>query len=66
MGAAQLKEEESSRRSALRRAMEEMKSDMGMMDLRARAVLKPWDRLKTPAPAQEPFSFDSLLRDTGT
>ncbi len=72
MSAAQLKGGSSPERSALRRALEETKSDMGLLDAtgrrRALDVLKPWDRLKTAAPANagEPVSFDAFWRETGT
>jgi hypothetical protein len=70
MSDAQLKGEILSARTALRRAMEESKIDMGLLDMpkmRATGVLKSWDKLKSDPPAQqEPFAFESLLRDTGT
>ena len=71
MSGAQLKGGIPSARAALRVALEESKSDMGLLDNTARArpqraVLKPWDQLKTPIAEQEPFSFESLLRETGT
>lgn len=71
MSGAHLKGGISSARAALRVAMEESKSDMGLLDTTgrarsARAVLKPWDQLKSANPATEPLSFESLFKETGT
>lgn len=72
MSVAQLKGGASSGRAAWRRMLEESKSDMGLLDKtaaqrRVRAILKPWEELKTPVQdSARPFSFEDLLRDTGT
>jgi hypothetical protein len=73
MSDAQLKGGILSARAALRRAVEESKIDMGLLDvprMRTLNVLKSWDKLKSEPPdaegEHEPFSFESFLRDTGT
>lgn len=70
MSVAQLEGRIRSTRQALRKAMEESKIDMGLLDadvVRQRIVLKPWDKVNdAPQEVGEPLSFDTLLRDTGT